>query len=123
VLAADGPGLEALTLSGATERFGVRLRLNPVKPVALQGNDGLSPKGPGQASYYYSIPRLAVTGEVRVDGRSRAVTGRAWLDREWSTSVLGEQQSGWDWFALQLDDGADVMMFRLRNDTGLRDPY
>lgn len=122
-LAAAGPGLGGLTLSGTTEQFDVRLRLEPVKPVVLQGNHGLSPKGPGQASYYYSLPRLAARGEIRVGERRRTVTGTAWIDREWSTSVLGEAQSGWDWFALQLDDGADLMMFQLRNDTGLRDPY
>jgi predicted secreted hydrolase len=122
-LAASGPALDNLILDGSTEAFGVRLRLDPVKPVVLQGDDGLSPKGPGQASYYYSIPRLAVAGEVWVGERRRSVRGSAWLDREWSTSVLSEQQTGWDWFALQLDSGADLMMFQLRNASGLRDPY
>lgn len=122
-LAARGPDLQGLRLEGATDRFAVSLDLAALKPVALQGDRGLSAKGPNQASYYYSLPRLAASGEVRVGGRAAAVRGTAWLDREWSTSVLGEQQSGWDWFALQLDSGVDLMMFQLRNDTGLRDPY
>lgn len=122
-LAAAGESLTGLELNGATEAFAVSLRLDPRKPLVLQGDAGLSAKGPGQASYYYSLPRLAAAGEVRVGDETMPVRGTAWLDREWSTSVLGEDQTGWDWFALHLDDGADLMVFQLRNESGLRDPY
>lgn len=122
-LAADGPGLEGLKLSALTDDFAVALTLNPLKDVVFQGEEGLSRKGPGQASYYYSVPRLHARGEIRLDGRSVPVTGSGWLDREWSTSVLSGEQVGWDWFALQLDSGVDLMVFQLRRSDEVRDPY
>ncbi len=97
--------------------------LRPTKPIILQGDGGLSAKGPGQASYYYSVPRLRAAGSLRIDDAIHAVQGNGWLDREWSTSVLGPHQVGWDWFALMLDSGEDIMAFRLRRDDGTRDPY
>ena len=93
-----------------------------VEPV-LQGDEGLSRKGEKQASYYFSIPGIPVSGRLAVDGRDYAVSGLGWFDREWSTSVLGEEQLGWDWFALQLGDGRKVMMFQLRRRDGGRDPF
>jgi predicted secreted hydrolase len=122
-LAGSGPGLTGLRLQGDTGSFGVRLRLEPLKPIVLQGESGLSAKGPNQASYYYSLPRLAAAGNLRVGSKTVEVSGTAWLDREWSTSVLGDQQSGWDWFALQLESGEELMAFQLRNRHGVRDPY
>lgn len=122
-LTASGDGLEILSLNAAADGFAVDLRLAPQKGVVLQGERGLSAKGPDQASYYYSLPRLAVTGTVRGTGAAASVTGTAWLDREWSTSVLGDAQQGWDWFALQLETGDDLMVFQLRRGSGLRDPY
>jgi predicted secreted hydrolase len=84
------------------------------RPPVLQGDAGLSAKGPepGNASYYYSMPRLATRGVLTLDGELFEVEGRAWLDREWSTSALGADLEGWDWFALQLDDGRDLMFYR-----------
>ncbi|MFW6093082.1 MAG: lipocalin-like domain-containing protein [Pseudomonadota bacterium] len=123
-LAASGPGLSGLELEAdAGEAFAVALELEPEQPVVFQGEQGLSRKGPGQASYYYSLPRLAVSGTIRTDSGHVPVTGSAWLDREWSTSVLSEQQVGWDWFALHLDAGAELMAFQLRRRDGTRDPY
>lgn len=122
-LAAAGDVLDGLALSADTRDFGVHLGLEPEKPIALQGDRGLSAKGPGQASYYYSITRLAARGEVRVGDRTVPVGGRAWFDREWSTSVLGAHQSGWDWFALHLDSGEDLMLFQLRRRDGRRDRF
>lgn len=122
-LAASGPGLSGLDLDSAAGAFAVHLSMQPRSPVVLQGDRGLSSKGPGQASYYYSVPRLSAAGTVQVDGRIESVRGSAWLDREWSTSVLDEDQRGWDWFGLQLDTGEDLMVFRLRNRRGLRDPH
>jgi predicted secreted hydrolase len=66
--------------------------------------------------------RLPTTGTIRVDGVSYAVSGDAWLDREWSTSALGADQVGWDWFALQLDDGSELMFYQLRRRDGTADP-
>ena len=102
---------------------GASLALRLSGPPVLQGENGLSRKGEGQASYYYSIPDIEVTGRVRIDGDERAIEGSGWLDREWSTSVLSADQLGWDWLALSLDDGRRVMLFRLRRADGSRDPY
>lgn len=121
-LFAPGPDLTGLTLDASAPRLAVRLELQPARPVVLQGDAGLSRKGPDQASYYYSLPRLSASGTLRIDGAEVAVQGLAWLDREWSTSVLGQGQSGWDWFSLHLDD-ADLMLFQLRRRDGARDPF
>ncbi|MEX0431071.1 lipocalin-like domain-containing protein [Spiribacter insolitus] len=102
----------------------VDLTLTAAKPHVLQGDAGYSRKGadPANASRYYSYTRLTAEGEVGFDGRRAAVTGSAWLDREWSTSALDANQQGWDWFALQLDDGRDLMVYRLRRTNGGTDP-
>lgn len=105
------------------DEFRVALDLDVLKAPVLQGDGGLSAKGPGQASYYYSVPRLSATGTVWVGEVAHEVEGSAWLDREWSTSVLSDQQVGWDWFALQLIDDTEFMAFRLRRADGARDPY
>lgn len=112
-----------LELQTADKDFRIDLTLEQTRPVRLQGDRGLSAKGPGQASYYYSIPRLKTVGEITVQGQVQHVSGWTWLDREWSTSVLGEHLQGWDWLALQLDDGRDLMAFRLRRKDGARDPF
>ncbi len=100
--------------------FAIDLALAAIKPPVLNGDQGLSAKGstPGNASYYYSLPRLASRGTVAVGAQSYAVTGSSWLDREWSTSLLEPGQIGWDWFALQLSDGRDLMTFQLRRGDG-----
>jgi len=102
----------------------LELRLEARKPRVLQGERGYSRKGedPGNASRYYSYTRLAAQGRLEVAGRQARVTGSAWLDREWSTSALDEGQAGWDWFALQLEDGRDLMVYRLRRVDGGTDP-
>lgn len=122
-LTSRGPGLEGLAVTGRSADFAVRLEFDPVKPVVPQGDRGLSAKGPNQASYYYSVPRLAGGGEIQLDDQVFQVTGNAWLDREWSTSLLTEEQTGWDWFGLQLDSGEELMVFQLRRRSGVRDPY
>ena len=120
----NGEGLFPLRLSGAEDGTGISLTLTPRKPKVLQGDRGLSQKGaePGNASYYYSFTRLDVEGAVLLDGEEAAVRGQAWFDREWSTSALSTGQVGWDWFALQLDDGRDLMYYQLRLEDGEPDP-
>jgi predicted secreted hydrolase len=99
------------------------LTLRPVKPRVLQGDRGLDRKSAaGDASYYYSYTRLGTTGTLRVGARAFMVSGWSWLDREWSSGALAEDQQGWDWFALQLDNGADLMFYRLRGADGTTDP-
>ena len=112
-------------LNASTTKVQLQLQLTPEKPVVLQGDHGLSQKSaaPGNASYYYSVTRIASRGRLRLDGHDYAVQGLSWLDREWSTSALGPNQVGWDWFALQLDDGRDLMFYRLRDRNGRTDPH
>lgn len=106
------------------EDFALSLDLDALKAPVLNGDEGLSQKSdePGNASYYYSITRLDTSGEVRLDGERFEVSGTSWLDREWSSSALADDQEGWDWFALQLDDGSELMYYNIRLDDGSRDP-
>jgi predicted secreted hydrolase len=120
-----GPaGTPAMRLTAAEDGIGIDLDLRPGKPVVLQGDRGLSQKSaePGNASYYYSLTRMPAAGTIRLGDESFPVTGLAWMDREWSTSSLGADQVGWDWFALQLADGGEVMLYRLRRRDGSADP-
>jgi predicted secreted hydrolase len=114
-----GSGAQTLTATAADIRF--QLRLTPRKPPIINGEDGVSQKadGAGQASYYVSFPRLAVDGKLN----GADVTGSAWMDHEWFTSQLADNQVGWDWFSVQLDNGADLMLFRLRRTDGSIDPH
>ena len=104
----------------AADGFSLALEFRPTQPPMPQGAGGYSRKGPlpSQASYYYSIPHLRVAGGVRRGGRVVAVTGEAWLDREWSSDYLAPQAQGWDWTGLNLDDGSALMAFRIRRKGG-----
>lgn len=103
----------------------LELNLRPDKPIVLQGDRGYSRKSdaPGNASLYYSLPRMTAAGEMRLDTGEQQVTGSAWFDREWGTSALGSDQRGWDWFALQFDDGRELTFYRLRRRDGSVDPH
>lgn len=122
-----GPPQRCLNIhvQARTPDAAIDLQLEALKPLVLQGDAGLSRKSavPGSASYYYSFTRLASRGVVTVGGEAFEVEGLSWMDREWSTSALGPEQAGWDWFALQLDDGTDVMFYRLRRKDGTVDPF
>ena len=100
----------------ATDDLKLDLHLQPQSPPLLQGEEGFSQKGPqpSSASYYYSLPQLAVTGQVAIDGREQTVRGSAWFDHEWSGAIVDEQASGWDWVGLNLDDGGAAMLFQMR---------
>lgn len=101
----------------------IRLKIESLKPIVLQGDHGLSQKNDHHASYYYSITRLTVDGHIQINDIDYPVSGHAWLDREWSTPVLSEEQVGWDWFALQFSDNTELMFYQLRRKDGSRDPY
>lgn len=105
--------------------YALALTLASAKPMVLQGHEGFSQKSrePGNASHYYSGTRLRAEGELSFDGGTLPVTGLAWLDREWSTSVLADYQAGWDWFSLQMDDGTELMYYQLRQRDGAVDPH
>ena len=110
-----------LRLSAHSEEIALELDVGPgSKPLVAQGERGLSRKSaaPGNASYYYSFTRLPTRGELHVGERRFQVSGNSWFDREWSSSALGPDQAGWDWFALQLEDGRDLMFYRMRGKDG-----
>ena len=100
--------------------FALDLHCAPTQPVLLQGQKGLSRKGPQpeQASYYYSLPHLAVTGALSLQGRRIEIRGTAWLDHEWSQEYLHPQAVGWDWIGMNLEDGSALTAFRLRRQDG-----
>ncbi len=104
--------------------FGVNLRLEQLKPPALQGYDGLSPKSaePGNASYYYTLSRLETAGTLTIGGEDFTVSGYTWKDHEFSTSALGSDAEGWDWFGLIFDDGREMMIGHIRLVDGGREP-
>jgi predicted secreted hydrolase len=122
---ADGADFLPLRLVAGDATFAFDLRVANGKPPVLQGDAGLSQKSalPGNASIYYSLTRLPIAGSIRSGDDEHAVRGEAWLDREWSTSALGAEQVGWDWFSLQLDDGTELMWYRLRRRDGAPDPF
>ena len=110
-----------LHASVRSEHFALELDLASTQPVLLQGESGYSQKGPdpADASHYYSEPQLAVRGRLeRASAPARDVSGRAWLDHEWSNRYLGSDAVGWDWVGFNLDDGAALMAFRLRRADG-----
>jgi predicted secreted hydrolase len=100
--------------------FALDLRCAATQPVLLQGAQGLSRKGPReeQASYYYSQPQLAVSGRLSLQGRDFQVSGKAWMDHEWSDEYLAAEAVGWDWIGMNLDDGSALMGFRTRRRDG-----
>ena len=121
----DASGAVPLRLTGSADGATFDLTARPTKPVVLQGDRGLSQKGvgAGNASYYYAQTRMATTGTITLPGGEAVpVEGLTWFDREWSTSALGAGQVGWDWFALHLDDGRDLMLYQLRREDGSKDP-
>lgn len=98
------------------DEFSLHLKLSPTQPPLLHGDSGVSRKGPSarSASYYYSLPHLAVTGTVGRNGRLEAASGEAWFDHEWSSEYLDGEAVGWDWVGINLNGGAALMAFRIR---------
>jgi predicted secreted hydrolase len=108
-----------LDVTASAENFSYRLRLDAKQPLVLQGDAGYSRKSDrGQASYYYSQPYFSAAGTLAIGGKEIAVTGRAWMDREYSSQPLASDQTGWDWFSLHLPDDEKLMLFRLRQKDG-----
>jgi predicted secreted hydrolase len=117
-----GDGFE---FSMEDDRAGIAIDLStvPDKPLVLQGPGGLSRKGtgPSAASLYYSFPRLRTAGAITVFGERFRVRGTSWMDKEFGSSQLSEEQAGWDWFSLRLADGRDLMAYVLRRADGSAD--
>lgn len=100
--------------------FALDLNIKATQEILLQGDEGYSQKGPdpAQASHYYSLPHLTVTGSLKRGRSSVAVTGSAWMDREWSSTLLDPRAVGWDWLGINLDDGGALMAFQIRDASG-----
>lgn len=117
--AESGDPLHHMRVHAAGSGFAYDLQLTTDAAPVLQGQNGYSVKSDaGQASYYYSQPFFRVTGNITIDGSERTVSGRAWMDREWSSQPLASDQKGWDWFSLHLPGGEKLMLFGLRSADG-----
>jgi predicted secreted hydrolase len=119
---ASGP----LSLQGSIRaEAAFSLELTPTKPLVVFGENGVSRKGaaPTASSHYLTFSRLTVAGELTLAGRQQAVRGQAWMDHEISSSQLDADQAGWDWASLQLNDGREIMAYRLRKKDGRTDPF
>ena len=103
----------------------LRLVLRALKNPILHGQDGLSQKGEGvgRASYYYSLTRMQTDGELTVNGKTEKVRGLSWMDHEFGSNQLREDQVGWDWFSIQLDNGTELMLYLMRRKDSSIDPY
>jgi predicted secreted hydrolase len=116
---------ESQRLRAVAEGFSADLTLTPRKPPVIHGKDGISRKaaGEGRASHYISFTRMETAGALVIDGQGHEVTGLSWMDHEFFTHQLEDEQAGWDWFSIQLEDGSDLMLFRLRRKDGSPDPF
>ncbi len=110
---AGGNGIDQLIAS--TPDFSFKLDLNSTQAPVFHGKDGIIFLGAAGSSYYYSRTRMAITGTLKINGQSEAVTGLAWFDHQWGD--FSTTQLSWDWFSLQLDDQSDVMIYQLRDKT------
>ena len=112
----SGPGFYQARLAAPEAGFTLDLQLRPTQPLLLQGEAGFSRKGPlpSQASHYYSQPQLTVQAGLVLDGRAQRLTGRGWLDHEWSNELLAPEAEGWDWLGINLLDGGALTAFQLR---------
>tara|TARA_R110002124_G_scaffold40794_4_gene127068 strand:+ start:2237 stop:3361 length:1125 start_codon:yes stop_codon:yes gene_type:complete len=125
---ADSSDFNHLTLTAysgeGASRFGYRLELTAEGPLVLHGEEGFSQKAAnGQGSMYYSQPFWQINGEVTINGETKTVSGRGWLDHEWSSQLLDARQSGWDWFSIHLNDGHKLMAFQLRGGSAQNADY
>ena len=113
---AGGGRRERHLLRASSPQASIDLILETGKPPAINGINGISQKGaqPGNASHYYSMTRMPTTGTITIDGEQVRVTGDSWMDHEFGTSFLEPEQRGWDWFAIQLSDGRELMLYQLR---------
>jgi len=112
-------------LEATADEFHFRLDVTPAKPPVVHGLDGVSQKGDaaGEASYYVSLTRLQVSGDLVIGSERHTVAGMAWMDHEWFTNQLNKRQIGWDWFSVQLNDQTELMLFRLRRRDGSIDTH
>ena len=110
------PATLSMTLPSGTANVQVALELKATGPFVLHGDNGFSQKTPSQhqASYYYSQPFIQVQGSIDTGTNKVKVAGKGWFDHEWTSQLLGENASGWDWFSIHFDSGEKLMAFRMR---------
>lgn len=111
---------ETITLKAGKDHAGLDLKLSPAKPFVIHGEKGIHQKADiaGQASHYITYTRLNTTGTLRWRDKAYTVSGLSWMDHEFGSDYLSDSQAGWDWFAIQLDNGYDLMLYQLRNKDG-----
>ena len=115
----DANRIAPLQLTATATDFNYSLKLDADRPLVLQGDHGFSRKSErGQASYYCSQPFFKSAGRITIDDKAIDVTGRAWMDREWSSQPLASDQTGWDWLSLHFTTGEKLMLFRVRQTDG-----
>ncbi len=120
VLANDG---ETQNLTAIQRGFGLKLNLKPQKNIVFHGENGVSQKGAGNASHYFSYTRMKTWGKIYLNGEEFEVKGTSWMDREFSSSQLNEKQVGWDWFSIKLDNETELMFYNIRLKSGEVEPY
>ncbi|MGA8036549.1 MAG: lipocalin-like domain-containing protein [Candidatus Acidiferrales bacterium] len=115
----------AQDLDAISDEFSLHFELQSQKPPVIHGVDGVSQKSAaaGHGSHYISLTRLGVKGAINLAGTPVPVTGVAWMDHEFFTEQLDENQIGWDWLSVQLDDDTELMIYRIRRRDGSIDPY
>jgi predicted secreted hydrolase len=123
ILMGDAPEITHIR-ADSPRGFAIDFTLTAQKPPALQGENGLSAKSPepGNASYYYSLSRQTTEGTLTLGDQTFTVDGLSWMDHEFSTSALGTNALGWDWFGLHFDDGRDLMIGQIRLSDGGKEP-
>jgi predicted secreted hydrolase len=112
-------------LRAVASEFALALKLVPVKQPVIHGQNGVSQKAAGarHASHYFSLTRLATSGSIHLDGKTYTVEGASWMDHEFFTGSMAANETGWDWLSVQLGDGTELMLYRLRYTDGSIDPY
>ncbi len=112
-------------LEAVSERLSLELNLKPEKQIIINGQQGVSRKGslPGEASHYMSFTRLKATGHLEWKKTSFSLNGLAWMDHEFFSERRDSSLAGWDWFAIQLDNNEELMLYRLRSSSGQASPY
>jgi predicted secreted hydrolase len=123
---AGGDGVDRLSAAMAPDEaaaagspggLGLDLALRATKPPALHDQDGWIDFGAAGGSYYYSRTAMDAAGTLVLDGRTFDVEGDAWFDHQWG-DFISVGGGGWDWFAVNLDDGTDLTLSLVRDADG-----